>query len=138
MSAQNQGREFEEEFSEEFGLDKVPGSGSVWHSKLDVQGFGVRWSLKFTTRKVCPLSYEDFVEAIDACEGPGGDGSTPMWAARIEPLKEDFIMMRKNDFKLMQAGFTKLLNIIEEDKPQVAARKARARKPELLRDDGDK
>jgi len=132
---QQLGRNFEKELAEEFGLKQVPGSGSVWHSKLDLSGDNVRWSLKFTTKKVCPLKYEDFEEAIDACFGVGGDGSTPLWAARIEPLGEDFIVMRKEDFKLMQAGFTKLMNIISEDKPQVAARKSRARQPELLRDD---
>lgn len=132
---QDKGLDFEKDLAEEFGLQQVPGSGSVWHSKLDLVGHGIRWSLKFTTKKVCPLRYEDFEEAIDACEGPGGDGSIPIWAARIEPLNEDLIVLRKNDFKLMQAGYSKLLNIIDEDRPQVAARKARARKPELLRED---
>ena len=135
QSPQDKGLVFDAELAEEFGLNRVPGSGSVWHSKLDLSGHGVRWSLKFTTRKICPLSYSDFVEGIEACEGPGGDGSIPAWAARIEPLNEDFIVLRKNDFKLMQAGYSKLLNIIKEDKPQVAARKSRARKPELLRDE---
>ena len=137
MTPQEQGRQFEKDLAQEFGLKQVPGSGSVWHSKLDLSGSNVRWSLKFTTKKVCPLKYEDFEEGIEACLGVGGDGSTPLWAARIEPLNEDFIVMRKEDFKLLQAGFTKLMNIIDEDKPQVAARKKRASQPELLRDDGD-
>lgn len=134
---QNQGREFEKELAEEFGLNQVPGSGSVWYSKLDLSGNNVRWSLKFTTRENFPITFHDILEALDACYGVGGDGSTPLWAARIEPLEEDFIVMRKEDFKLMQMGFQKLMNIISEDKPQVAARKNRARQPELLREDGD-
>lgn len=135
MTPQDQGRQFEKELAEEFGLSQVPSSGSVWHSKLDLTGNNIRWSLKFTTKKVCPLKYEDFEEAIDSCLGVGGDGSTPIWAARIDPLGEDLIVMRKEDFKLMQMGFTKLMNIISEDKPQVAARKSRARQPELLRNE---
>jgi len=134
---QQRGRNFEKELSEEFGLQQVPGSGSVWHSKLDLSGHGVRWSLKFTANTSFPIKFADIVEGLEACFGPGGDGSIPIWAARIEQLDEDFIVMRKEDFKLMQAGFTKLLNIISEDKPQVAARKKRASQPELLRDDGD-
>ncbi len=137
MTPQDQGREFEKDLSQEFGLKQVPGSGSVWHSKLDLSGHDVRWSLKFTTRKICPIRYEDFEEGLEACYGVGGDGSTPIWAARIEPLNEDFIIMRKEDFKLMQMGYEKLMNIISEDKPQVAARKRRASQPELLREDND-
>lgn len=132
---QDQGRQFEKDWEEEFNLDRVPGSGSVWHSKLDLTGHGVRWSLKFTSKPQFPITYADIVEGIEACEGPGGDGSICLWAARIEPLNEDLILMRKEDFKLLQAGYSKLLSMFENERPQVAARKARAKRPELLRED---
>lgn len=126
----NPGLEFERELSEEFGLERIRGSGSVWHNKLDLRGHEFRWSLKSTGReRHWPISIIDMTRDIGQCLGPGGDGSSPIWAARI-PLG-DFILMRKEDFKLMQQGDIKL---IDEDRPQVAARKERAKQPELLRD----
>lgn len=125
---------FERDLAKEFGLERTPASGSTWHSKLDLKGRHLfRWSLKFTIRKIWPLRYVDMEQDIKDCLGPGGDGSSPIWAIK-NPLGE-FIVLRKEDFILMQAGHDKLLTIIEEDKPQVAAKKARARKPELLRDE---
>lgn len=132
---QDQGREFEKELANEFGLNQVPGSGSVWYSKLDLSGHGVRWSLKFTGLTSFPITLIDIKEAFEACFGLGGDGAIPIWAVRMGQIDEDFIVMRKEDFKLMQMGYAKLLNIISEDKPQVAARKKRASQPELLRDE---
>jgi len=133
MTAQNQGRQFEKELAEEFGLELVPSSGSVWYSKLDLKGRGARWSLKYTSLIKWPLTYEDIEEGIAACYGPGGDGSCPIWAVRIAP-NEDYIILRKEDFKAIQKGDIKL---IEEDRPHVAARKQRASQPELLRNNGD-
>lgn len=130
MTPQSQGRDFEKELAKEFGLEQVPSSGSVWHSKLDLKGHKFRWSLKFTIRKIWPFRYIDMEEDIRNCLGPGGDGSSPIWAART-PLG-DFIIMRKEDFKLMQTDHVKL---IAEDRPQVVARKKRASQPELLRED---
>ncbi len=133
MTPQNQGRQFEKDLSEEFGLKQTPASGSVWHDKLDLVGDDTRWSLKYTESGAFPLTSSDIYEAEQVCFGPGGDGRTPIWAIRFPP--GDFIVLRKNDFKLMQAGYTKLLNIIEEDRPQVKARKDRASRPELLREE---
>jgi len=130
MTPQDQGREFEKDLADEFGLQQTPASGSVWHSKLDLVGLGARWSLKFTTKESFPITATDILEAEMACDGPGGDGKIPIWAARIP--RGDYIIMRKEDFKNLQQGKIKL---IEEDRPQVAARKARARQPELLREE---
>lgn len=135
VTPQKEGLEFENDLSKEFGLERVSGSGSTWHSKLDLSGYGARWSLKYSSKKIFPLKYEDLEKAIDACLGPGGDGSIPIWAARIKPLNEDFIVMRKEDFKLMQMGYTKLLKIIDLSNEKVRARKERAKKPELLREE---
>lgn len=126
---QDKGRQFEKELAEEFGLKRVPGSGAVWHSKLDLLGRRARWSLKSTTTPRFPLTFEDILEALDACYGLGGDGSTPLWAVRT--LIGDFVVIRKEDFISMQKGEHSFIN---KEKPQVAERKARARQPELLRD----
>jgi hypothetical protein len=126
----NKGRQFEKDLADEFGLKLVPGSGSVWHSKLDLEGNNFRWSLKYTDGSTFPLNYTILREAYEVCYGPGGDGASPIWAIRI-PMG-DFILMRKEDFKDMQSGD---ITLIEEDRPQVAARKKRASQPELLRED---
>ena len=131
-SPQQLGREFEEELADEFGLKQVPGSGSVWHSKLDMQGNNARWSLKFTGNASFPIKFTDIVEALEACYGVGGDGATPIWAARIEQLDQDFIVMRKEDWVAFNINDIQLINT---DRPQVAARKKRARTPELLREE---
>ncbi len=132
MTPQNQGRQFEKDLAEEFGLKQVPGSGSVWHSKLDIKGNDFRWSLKYTEKNQVPISFADILEALEACYGAGGDGSTPIWAMRI-PVG-DYIILSKEDFKAIQNGWIKIIN---EDNPKVEQRKAKARTPELLRDDGD-
>lgn len=129
---QQQGRDFEKDLAEEFGIKQVPGSGSVWHSKLDLRGHEARWSLKFTSKDNFPITFADILEGIRSCYGVGGDGTTPIWAARI-PIG-DFIIMRKEDFIAFQEDNVKLIN---KEKPQVAERKAKARTPELLRDDGN-
>lgn len=129
---QSKGRQFEKDLADEFGLKLVPGSGSVWHSKLDLQGYGARWSLKYTDGSMFPLNYAILKEAHEACYSPGGDGSIPIWAVRMGKLDEDFIVMRKEDFKRLQTGD---ITLIEEDRPQVAARKKRASLPELLREE---
>lgn len=127
---QERGLEFEKELAEELGLEQVPGSGSVWHSKLDLSGSEARWSLKFTANASFPIKFWDIVEALEACYGPGGDGSTPIWAARIEQLNEDFIILRKNDFIDIQKGDIKFINEIPT---KAAEREARSKVPELLR-----
>ncbi len=132
VTAQDKGRKFEKELSEEFGLELVPGSGSHWHSKLDLVGEDTRWSLKYTELGGFPITAHDLLEAEMACYGPGGDGKTPIWAARVP--RGDYIIMRKDDFKAMQAG-EKFVNVVDEEKPQVAARKKKASQPELMRED---
>ena len=135
MTAPQQlGREFEDDLALEFGLDVVPGSGNQWHSKLDLQGNEARWSLKFTLQNQFPLTYNDLVEAIKACEGTGGDGAMPLWAVRFGVSDDDFIILRKDDFKRLAAGELELVN---EAKPKAAQRKAKARVPRLLRNEDD-
>jgi len=108
MTPYNQGRVFEEELAEEFGLELTPASGSVWYSKLDLKGNRTRWSLKSTIANKFPIRLIDINESLKACFGPGGDGSNPIWAVRT-PVG-DFIVLRKEEFKELQRGELKLIN----------------------------
>jgi hypothetical protein len=127
----NIGLKFEEDLAREFGLRKVSGSGNKWHSRLDLSGRGAKWSLKATSNKSLSISEGIINEAIDACEGIGGDGSIPVWAFRIG--EHDIISLRKEDFKLLQKGKLKLIN--EGVKEKVTQRRARAETPSLFRDE---
>jgi hypothetical protein len=127
----NIGEKFEQELSEEFGLQKVSGSGNKWYSRLDLFGQGARWSLKATSKKSLSISEETIVEAINACEGIGGDGSIPVWAFRIG--SHDIISLRKEDFKSFQKGELKLIG--DGVGQQVIQRRNRAATPSLFRDE---
>lgn len=127
---QEQGRQFEKDLAEEFGLELVPGSGSVWHSKLDLLGQETRWSLKYSESGSFPIKAVDIATAEEQCFGLGGDGKTPIWAARMP--RGDYIVLRKEDFVAMQKGN---INLINKGNPKSEARKAQARLPELLREE---
>lgn len=135
-SAQDEGREFEKELADELGLSVVPGSGNQWYSQLDLIGRGVRWSLKYTREKSFRLTQEDVREAVVATQGVSGDGSIPLWAVRLGTEEYDLIIMRKNDFLLMQEGE---LTLIGNDEPPKKSeiRRARSRVPILLREEDD-
>jgi hypothetical protein len=124
--------EFEEDLAEELGVQRVPGSGSQWHSKLDIKGKGTLWSLKCTGKEGFRIDKKMLLEAILATGGVGGTGDIPVWAVRLLGI-EDFIIMRKDDFKTLvsDGSFT-----IEPSKSQ--ERRNRSRVPQLLREsDGD-
>ncbi len=125
------GREFEEQFAEELGLKLVPGSGSQWHSKLDVKGKGARWSLKATRHRSYSLSCDDLEELAVACYGLDGDGSLPLMAIRLyaEDDPVEVVVMLKDDFlPIVRGEYT----LAQETK--VNARRRLANTPELLRD----
>lgn len=129
------GRQFEEDLAEEFNLEKVPGSGNQWHSKLDLtKGRIARWSLKCRFASSFFFSKSIMNEAIEATEGLGGSGEIPIWAFRLVPLNQDFIVLRKEDFKLMQEGE---ISFIGEERSGTAKRKHLASTPVLLREDDD-
>ena len=127
------GTEFEKELAEEFAIQRVPGSGNQWHSKLDLSGFSARWSLKSTEKNSISIKRETIDEAIRACFGSSGAMEIPVWAFRIGDREHDMVMLRKEDFKMLQAGEIK---IIGEDIPaQIGQKRARAKTPFLLRED---
>src|SRR5438128_688080 len=94
------GRDFEKEFADELGLERVKASGSLWHSKLDVKGRGILWSLKATRRSGYTITNEDLMEMFRVTEAPGGTGAIPAMAIRTcaEHHHIDLIVMRKEDF----------------------------------------
>ncbi len=126
------GTEYEEEMAEELGLKRIVGSGSTWHSKLDLKGVLARWSLKFTSKKSFVVSQDLIDEAVYACEGPGGDGRTPIWLIRLANKKYDLVIMRKNDFLAMQTE--DLIYTGKQDKKSQVKRKL-ASTPQLFRDE---
>lgn len=130
---QQRGRDFEVELRKEFGLKPVPGSGSVWWSKLDLKGRLARWSLKFTTKKSFDITQDMVDEAISACYGPGGDGSMPLWGVRIGDERYDLVVMLKQDFAALQRG--EIQPLISEGREKTRQRKALASVPALLREE---
>ena len=131
LPPKNIGTQFEEDLAEEFGLKRVPGSGNQFHSKLDIQGKGARWSLKATDNASASIKVSDIVEAINACYNIMGSGDMPLWAYRIQG--HDMVMMRKEDFMEFQRGELTLINTQVDEKYQ--QRVARAHTPRLLRDE---
>lgn len=116
------------------GLEPVPGSGSQWHSKLDVHGLGARWSLKSTKFGSFPLSTDFFDELREHTQGPGGTGELPLGAIEINSGRdpEVVVVMPEWVFKLLAS---ERLELVRESKAE--ARRRRASVPQLLRDDGD-
>lgn len=128
----NLGAQFEHDLSEEFGLNRIPGSGNQAHSKLDLAGNGFRWSLKATGKASASIRTSDIEEAIDACYGLNGTGETPLWAYRIDG--HDLVLMRKEDFVSLQKGEIRAINE-EKGKEKVNERRRLAETPSLLRDE---
>lgn len=123
----NIGTQFEEDLAEELGLRRVPGSGNQWHSKMDVHGRDMRWSLKATDKEGYRVNREFFEENLRATTGLGGTGETPMWALRF-PFG-DFVIMRKDDFIATGGEFSVPASTSGQD------RRNRASVPQLLREE---
>ena len=128
------GLEFEEEIAKELRLERIVGSGNKWHSKLDLKGILARWSLKFTSKKSFVVTQSLIDEAVDACEGPGGDGSTPVWLIRIGSRKYDMILLRKIDFLQMQ---TEEVIYTGDTTTKSDLKRAKAAVPQLLRENNE-
>ncbi len=124
--------EFETEFAKELGLERVPGSGNHWSRKMDVDGRGLRFSLKYTSDMGIHIYDDTIRENIEACEGLGGSGDIPMWAFRRGPYPDvDLVMMRKDDFIRL---FGEEVKLFTPARAKLDARRKRASTPALLRD----
>lgn len=120
------GREFEKRFAAEMGLDQVPGSGSTWHSKLDVKGFRARWSLKWHRGKTYTISRALLAEAQAATGAPGGTGEIALHGFSLDG--DWLVLMEASTFKAIAEGE---LVLVRESKAD--ARRREAAIPELLR-----
>lgn len=126
------GLEFEEEMASRLGAKRIVGSGNQWHSKLDLKGKLARLSLKFTKNKSFVVDQALIDEAVNACEGPGGDGSVPLWLFRLNNSKYDMIMLRLNDFEMMQETDVQL---IQKESTKAQVKRKRASVPQLFRNE---
>jgi hypothetical protein len=122
------GTEYELKMAERIGAKRIVGSGNTWHSKLDLKGIIARWSLKFTSKKSFVVTEDTIDEAVHACEGPGGDGSVPLWL--FGTPKHDMVMLRLNDFEMMQETEVELIKVESNKSEQ---KKKRASVPQLFR-----
>jgi len=120
---QQEGFQFEDDLAQDFGLQKTPGSGNQWHSKLDLKGKGFRVSAK-SSRVQIRIDEELIDEALSGCD----DGSIPLWAFRIPA--GDFIMLTLEDFKSLVVGEIEFEVPIKKREE----RKARASVPQLFRE----
>lgn len=122
-SPQQEGLDFEVDLAVALGVERTPGSGNQWHSKLDLKGKGFRISAK-ASRKHIIVDSELIDEALAGCD----DGTVPLWAFRIPA--GDFIMLDIDDFKAFIAGDFQLnVPVTKSDE-----RKARADTPQLFRE----
>lgn len=126
---QARGRQFEVSLASELGLETTPASGATWHSKLDVKGKKTRWSLKHTDAQTFTINVGLISEAVNATQGIEGDGSIPLWAISIGGIREKLVMMRLEDFKLLQEGE----NLIDVLPSRTDERRKLASLPILLR-----
>lgn len=121
-----QGRRFEREFAAEMGLEQVHGSGSTWHSKLDVKGFRARWSLKWTRRKTYSISGKLLEEVQAATGAPGGTGEIGLHGFSL--AGRWYVLMEASTFKAISAG-----ELVLSRETKAEARRREAAVPELLR-----
>jgi hypothetical protein len=125
------GEEWEEELAGRVGGKRVPGSGSQWHSKLDVKDVEILWSAKATEKEFYRLGADVLREAELAARGFGSLGCPWAIGLRIGSVGR-FVVMDLDDFiGLMQQD----ISYIKPDKTE--ALRKRARTPQLLRGDGD-
>jgi hypothetical protein len=90
---ENPGITFEKEMAKTLGLDRVPGSGNQWHSKLDLKGRLTRWSLKFTSKDRYTITQADIDEARAATTSLSGDGRVPLWLLRLATSEYDLVVI---------------------------------------------
>lgn len=126
-SPQDKGREWEEIWKTKVQGEKVPGSGNQWHSRLDVRGKRITWSNKWTSTRSITLYPYTLDEIVQATDAPGGNGSIPGIAIRLEGL-EDYVILRADDFLELMTDKP----IIQAEK--AAIKRATAQIPELLRE----
>lgn len=133
QEAQQAGRDWEKRFAKLVGAELVPGSGSAWYAKLDVNGISVLWSLKWTGKETFTVTKSLVREAVHAVDAPGGVGGGVLPGVAIEVDGESFVMFRASDF-VGALESEKPLTYQSADPKGAEARRAASRIPALLRD----
>lgn len=131
LTPQQEGRAWEEEFSELVGGKVVQGSGNQWHSKLDVRGKSILWSCKWTGddgKRITPALLQ---EAIDAVDAPGGVGLGSMPGLAIRMREFSVIVLRVDDFVELMTQPPAIASVKADNK------RATARVPQLFREQND-
>lgn len=124
---QERGRAWEEIWRKKVQGNLQPGSGNQFNARLDVRSKAITWSCKWTAEDGFRVSRRIIQENVDATEAPGGNGSMPGLAIRLEGAG-DFVVLRADDF----------LQLLTEP-PLIAAdkaanKRASARVPELFKE----
>lgn len=106
QTPQDRGRAFESEVADDFGLERVPGSGNRLF-KLDLTAGELRLSLKHTDSASVRVDERMLQELEDATSGPGGAGAhqTGALVVRIGALDrvvavidwQDLVALLKSD-----------------------------------------
>lgn len=125
-------QDHEDDLAEKIGLDKTPGSGALPWRKLDLDGRGTKWSLKFTEKESFRVSHDMIREAEEHTFGLGGGGEIPMWAVRLQNDQHDFVIMQLDDFLTLFREGVKLAKGKKSEE-----RRRLASVPILLRDDDE-
>lgn len=103
---QQAGTDYEKKLAKLVGGRLQPGSGNMWFAKGDISTRAVKWWLKHTGKLSFTISKAILNEAIEAANK---DGSIPAWAFDI--AGEDFILMRGNDFRMLQEEEEKIIPV---------------------------
>lgn len=126
MDSKDIGREWEREFAKIIGGTVTKGSGNQWHTKLDVKGKSMLWSLKATSKQSFSVTRGVLSELERSALGPGSVKATPGLAIKIQD--EKYVVLRLEDFINFMSS-----NQIEFTHSNKDQKKERASIPRLLR-----
>lgn len=129
---QKAGRRFERFWASIFGKEPHKGSGNQWYLKLDVGDGSITWSLKWTSHRSLTVTKELLRECEQGIYA-NGDNSIPGIAAAIDSGEDVIVVLKASDFvRLLSTDSAKYITPTRGEQ-----KRARARIPNLLRDDSD-
>lgn len=129
---QKAGRRFEAFWAKLFGVKPVKGSGSLWYAKLDVADASIMWSCKHTDDKSFRVSQELMREAEEAVLGQGGVGGDTIPGLAVSVSGDVYVTLRAEDFLRLFQTEGKWIPMSKGEE-----KRARARTPSLLREEGE-
>ena len=128
---QKEGRRFEAIWAKLFGVEPVKGSGNQWHAKLDVGTSAISFSLKHSTVDILRFGKQTMQALMkEAREGASGDAVPAVATSEDGKI---YVTFEASDFlRLAQTGDIHYVTASKGEQ-----KRARARVPALLRDEGD-